>query len=327
MDALRFLFIFLSLFGYSFGLTGQPSVAYFFLDQTVCENDTVRWPLQVRDFINVRNFQSSVRWNPETLVFQSLDEIHPQLASNFLINTDSVNTGGVGYFWLDNSSGEPVVLADSSVLFVLKFMPIGVGLTTEINFGEVPTLTETVVENNGVPMQVTSIQVPGLITTNEITAAAEIEPATSGNNGQINLTPTTGQAPFMFLWNTGAMTEDLDNLSADNYRVTITDALGCTGSFAYVVDMNTAIENEFSNTLSITPNPTHDYLSIHFMENTLNSIYQYKLYDLQGSLIFQKNNIHTHLTQTIDLQNQSPGLYFLEIKTKRNNQIFKIIKN
>jgi len=327
MGTLRYLFIFLCLSVYSVGLSGQTPVTYFFADQTVCANDTVRLSLQARDFMSVRNFQSSVQWNPEHLVFQALEEIHPQLANNFLINTDSVNSGGVGYFWLDNSSGDPLVLADSSVLFVLKFIPIGIEPTIEIGFGEVPTLTETVVENNGVPIQVTSVQVPGFITRNEVTAEVEIQPATNGNNGQINLTPTTGQAPFTFLWNTGAMTEDLENLTPDNYSVTITDALDCTASFEYLVDMNTAIENDFKNALSITPNPTHDYLSIHFIENDLNSVYQYKLYNLQGNLIFQKNNIQTNFPENIDLQNQSSGLYFLEIKTKKNNQVFKIIKN
>jgi len=282
MSALRNLLVFLCFCCCS-NLLGQTPVEYFFANQTVCTNDTVRLPLQVRDFINVQNFQSSVRWNPAALTFQSLDEIHPALANNFLTNTDSVSSGGVGYFWLDNSSGEPpLVLTDSSVLFVLKFIPIGIETTTEVGFGEVPTLTETVVENNDIPMQVASAQVPGFITKNEITAEAEIQSATNGNNGQINLTITAGQTPF---------------------------------------------DNEFHNTLSITPNPTHDFLNIHFIENDLNGNYQYKFYDVRGNLLFQKNNLNSELIENIDLQNQASGLYFLEIKTKMNNQIFKIVKN
>jgi len=327
MSALRNLLVFLCFCCCS-NLLGQTPVEYFFANQTVCTNDTVRLPLQVRDFINVQNFQSSVRWNPAALTFQSLDEIHPALANNFLTNTDSVSSGGVGYFWLDNSSGEPpLVLTDSSVLFVLKFIPIGIETTTEVGFGEVPTLTETVVENNDIPMQVASAQVPGFITKNEITAEAEIQSATNGNNGQINLTITAGQTPFNFLWNTGAVTEDLDLLAPDTYSVTITDALGCTANFEYEVNLNTAIDNEFRNTLSITPNPTHDFLNIHFIENDLNGNYQYKFYDVRGNLLFQKNNLNSELIENIDLQNQASGLYFLEIKTKMNNQIFKIVKN
>ncbi len=318
--------ILLFFYGSTNLLIGQPPVEYFFADQVVCVNDTVRLPLQTRDFINVRNFQSSVRWNTDSLVFHSIEGIHPILASNFLTNMDSIENGGLGYFWLDNSAGVPLVLVDNSVLFVLKFTMTDLAETAAVGFGEMPTLTETVVENNGNPMQVSSTQIPALISKNEVMAEAEIQSATTTNNGEINLTVTNGEAPFSFLWSNGATTEDIDNLTANNYSVMITDAFGCTANFEYEVDMSTATAIDFSNDLIIAPNPTHDYLSIHFISTNENSFYQYKIYDLRGNLIFQKNNIHTSSTQKINLKNQPSGLYFLKIKTNKKSQIFKIIK-
>lgn len=49
-------------------------------------------------------------------------------------------------------------------------------------------------------------------------------------NGSANamVTPGTGTAPFSFLWNTGATTSIVNNLTAGNYSVTVTDASGCT---------------------------------------------------------------------------------------------------
>ncbi|MBS1611675.1 MAG: hypothetical protein JST49_02540, partial [Bacteroidetes bacterium] len=48
--------------------------------------------------------------------------------------------------------------------------------------------------------------------------------------GSINLAINNGRAPFSFVWSNGASTEDLSNLKADTYTVTVTDANGCTVS-------------------------------------------------------------------------------------------------
>lgn len=43
----------------------------------------------------------------------------------------------------------------------------------------------------------------------------------SGNDGSIQLNVSGGNLPYTYLWNTGATTKDLNNLSAGNYEVTI----------------------------------------------------------------------------------------------------------
>lgn len=49
-----------------------------------------------------------------------------------------------------------------------------------------------------------------------------------GNNGSVDLTVTGGSLPYTFLWNTGDVTEDLNNLYAGYYEVLVTDDHGCT---------------------------------------------------------------------------------------------------
>jgi gliding motility-associated-like protein len=56
-------------------------------------------------------------------------------------------------------------------------------------------------------------------------------PCSNGNNGKIIFTSSSlggGTAPYKFLWNTGATTDSIVNLSPNLYSCTVTDSRGCT---------------------------------------------------------------------------------------------------
>lgn len=54
-------------------------------------------------------------------------------------------------------------------------------------------------------------------------------------NGAINLTVAGGIQPYSFVWNTGQITEDIDNLDDGTYIVTITDNNSCSRSETVVL--------------------------------------------------------------------------------------------
>jgi gliding motility-associated-like protein len=56
-----------------------------------------------------------------------------------------------------------------------------------------------------------------------------------GSTASINLTPTGGSSPYTFLWNTGAVSEDLSGLGIGTYSVVVTDALGCTKNYSTTI--------------------------------------------------------------------------------------------
>jgi hypothetical protein len=51
-----------------------------------------------------------------------------------------------------------------------------------------------------------------------------------GNNGSINLTATGGISPYTYNWSNGAAIQDISNLSAGSYSVTVTDSKKCTAT-------------------------------------------------------------------------------------------------
>ncbi|MCH1576393.1 MAG: hypothetical protein L7S67_08980, partial [Flavobacteriales bacterium] len=82
----------------------------------------------------------------------------------------------------------------------------------------------------------------------------------TGCNGVADVTPTSGEAPYTFLWSDGATSEDRDDLCTGTYHVTVTDAHGCSGSIDVVVGDNSEtilveVTTGANTTCGSTPTP------------------------------------------------------------------------
>ncbi|HEY9047396.1 MAG TPA: SprB repeat-containing protein, partial [Ohtaekwangia sp.] len=61
-------------------------------------------------------------------------------------------------------------------------------------------------------------------------------------NGSINITVTGGNPPYTYTWSNGATTEDLQNLAAGLYKVTVKDSSGCSTELAYNLRENNTLK-------------------------------------------------------------------------------------
>ncbi|MFV5685886.1 PKD domain-containing protein [Flavobacterium sp. GB2R13] len=72
-----------------------------------------------------------------------------------------------------------------------------------------------------------------LILSANVTHAFDCDDA---NSGAINLLVAGGTPPFTYTWSNGATSEDLNNIPAGNYLVTVTDSRGCSKTAQYVIN-------------------------------------------------------------------------------------------
>ena len=85
------------------------------------------------------------------------------------------------------------------------------------------------------------------------------------SNGSINLTVSGGTIPYTYLWSTGDTTQDINNLAAGTYNITITDDNGC-------IDTDSVTLTQPSN-LSLTLNsPSNNGYNINCYGDSTGSI-------------------------------------------------------
>lgn len=71
-----------------------------------------------------------------------------------------------------------------------------------------------------------------------------------GSDGRLDLTVTGGTPPFFYQWSNGTTSEDIANLSAGKYTVTVADNGGCSTTATATVNQPASIQTDVSTTPS-----------------------------------------------------------------------------
>jgi len=92
-----------------------------------------------------------------------------------------------------------------------------------------------VIDDNGCSELFSIVVEEGQLTPLQVNAVTSDIDCFGNNNGSIDLTVSDGATPYSFIWNNGAITDDLSNLAAGTYTVTVTDAAGQSFTSSYTI--------------------------------------------------------------------------------------------
>jgi hypothetical protein len=148
-------------------------------------------------------------------------------------------------------------------------------------------------------------------------AVDSVKNETQNLNGAIYITTTSGRAPFSYLWNTGATTQDLTGLAAGTYSVAIVDSFGCQKRDTFVVQYNIPIvgvtETAGVNSFTAFPNPTNGALTLSVELAQAEEI-MLQVYNTAGQLVHTQNvPANTAHAIGLDLNQQASGIYTIRL--------------
>ena len=190
--------------------------------------------------------------------------------------------------------------------------------------------TVSVTDMNGCSGLSNPFTVHNIVSTSTITGLSNVMQNTVGNYVvTLNPTSTYNWGVTGGILQTGLGTNSVDvlwNIPGQGSIYAIeTDANGCVGdtvSLAVTIFQSTDINENQTTNISIYPNP--------FTKSTLISItnitsnYQLTLYDITGQKVLEQEDLNKNIYK-LERGTLSRGIYFLEIKTKEDKWIRRVV--
>lgn len=146
---------------------------------------------------------------------------------------------------------------------------------------------------------------PFNLTVNSVSSAG------SANNGIASVSATSGQAPYSYLWSTGATSPTISNLAPGTYTVSVTDAAGCTVVGTVHVGDSVGIEDAQNIKTVCFPNPANSTATI--VINTPIANAELRLMDVTGKLVSTQQIGAGLNTVTLNTAKLSNGTYYYQI--------------
>ena len=117
------------------------------------------------------------------------------------------------------------------------------------------------------------------------------------------------------------MTPSISNIVSGEYIVTVMDAFGCAALANVIVDMETGVDQVFSNSIQISPTLSNGQFIV--QSNALLNDFQVSLMDNLGRVLKKWGAVSTG--QVLAVEQPMQGLFYLKIKAGERLAIKKIV--
>jgi hypothetical protein len=134
-------------------------------------------------------------------------------------------------------------------------------------------------------------------------------------DGSIDITMTGGTPPYTYLWSNNETTEDISNLIAGTYTVTVTDNNGCQFTFTFDVQSQVNTDKLLNNAIvKAFPNPTSGFLQLE-VNNIQNGDWNLTIVNALGQEVYAKQLVVNQqiVSQQLSLSHLSDGVYWLKL--------------
>ncbi len=141
------------------------------------------------------------------------------------------------------------------------------------------------------------------------------------SDGSISLNITGGEPPYAFEWSNGSYEYFIENVSAGNYMVTITDFYNCT--LTQSISLSSIYSTCIVPANVFTPNNDgkNDTWQIKFIELHPNALVQ--VFDRAGRMVFESNDYSNNFDGTLNGKNLPTGSYFYVIDLMDGSEVLR----
>ena len=144
-----------------------------------------------------------------------------------------------------------------------------------------------------------------------IIIAQVVNPEPGQNNGSIQVSVINAVGAVTYEWDSGHSGSYIEGLAPGLYTVTVTDENGCTAQETFELFVTNINQPEFSEVISVYPNPAKDFVMIDF-GFLYKQNWDIMIYDLKGVVQISVMSGYSNMTK-LDTGKLTSGVYIVRI--------------